>query len=440
MCRIVRPGDPDYDQARTDFNLRFDVRPQAILFACNTADVVDGVRMARDKGIELRARAGGHSFEAYSLVEDGLVIDVSPIAHVRVAKDLRTARIGAGIKLGEVYRQLWDASHLAIPAGSCPTVGATGLTLGGGFGFLSRQRGLTCDAIVEAEMVTADGDVVRASEDENPDLFWALRGGGGGNFGIVTELTFRVEPIGDVALTVLLWPPEQLSEMIDGWQRWTVGIDRRLVSVTYFPPPDQSPRVVALLDGAPDELRALIQPLLEVGTPKLEIPPYSTPWIDFTRSFGGSLAAPIKINGIPSKFKSSSAYLFELLPPEAIATMIENLRRAPGLDYVQFDNWGGAVSDVAPDSTAFFHRGALASLQLWSSWADDSEEPAHLAWVDAIRRAMLPWTRGAYVNYIDGDIADWPVRYHGDNFDRLRQVKRAWDPENVFHFPQSIPP
>jgi FAD/FMN-containing dehydrogenase len=148
----------------------------------------------------------------------------------------------------------------------------------------------------------------------------------------------------------------------------------------------------------------------------------------------------MKIDGAPQKFKNSSGFISQPLPPEAIATMIENLGSAPGLDYVQFDNYGGAVSEVAPNATAFFHRDALASLQFRASWEDDSEESAHVAWVNRIREAMLPWTRGAYVNYIDGNIPDWPAQYHGDNFERLRQVKRAWDPENVFHFPQSIPP
>ncbi len=171
MCRIVRPGDSDYDSVRTDFNLRFDVRPRAILFACNVADVVEGIRWARDEGIDLRPRAGGHSYEGYSLVEDGLVIDISPIAHLEVSPDQQQARIGGGIRLADAYERLWAIDQLAIPAGTCGSVGLGGLALGGGFGLLSRQRGLTCDALVEAEMVTADGVVVRANESRESDLF-----------------------------------------------------------------------------------------------------------------------------------------------------------------------------------------------------------------------------------------------------------------------------
>jgi FAD/FMN-containing dehydrogenase len=438
MCRIVRPGDPDYDGARAEFNRRFDVYPRAILFACSTDDVVQGVRMARDKGVGLCARAGGHSFEGYSLLEDGWVIDVSQIRHVQVAEDRRSARVGAGVKLGEVYRQLWDAGQLVIPGGTCPSVGLTGLTLGGGFGLLSRRRGLTCDALIEAEMVTAGGEVVRANENQNPDLFWALRGGGGGNFGIVTELIFRVEPIGDVAVASMSWPWEQIRDVTDAWQRWAPAVDRRLVSIIGLVPPAQPLVLFAFHDGTVDELRALMQPITKVGTPTLDV--QAARWIDLTRGSTGRPGVTTPKNGIPTRFKGSSAYLYEPLPSEAIGAIVENLSSAPGTDDIlQLDNYGGAVADIAPDATAFFHRGALASLQFWAEWREGVENAAHLAWVDRFRRDLLPWTRGAYVNYIDGDIADWPAQYHGTNFDRLRQVKRDWDPDDVFHFPQSIP-
>lgn len=443
MCRVVRPGDADYDSARSEFNLRFDVRPRAILFACNTDDVAQGVRWARDQGIELRARAGGHSYEGYSVVEDGLVIDISPIAHVEVFPDGSKARIGAGISLGDAYQKLWDAGRLAIPGGTCGTVGLAGLTLGGGFGLLSRRRGLTCDALAEAEMVTADGGVVRASESQNSDLFWALRGGGGGNFGIVTELTFRVQPVGDLALSFISWPWEQLADMLDAWQRWAPGIDRRLVSAAYCPDPSQSPWVAAYLDGRPDELQSLTEPLLKIGTPTVDVPPMAVPWIDIAGIASGSLRTPT-IDGAPAKFKASSAYISDLLSSKAIAALIENLRIAPGsgshFNFAQFDNLGGAVGDVAPDATAFVHRGSLASLLFYADWTDDADQQAQVGWVDAFRNAMLPWSDGAYINYIDRNILDWPAQYYGDNFARLRQVKTAWDPANVFRFPQSIPP
>jgi FAD/FMN-containing dehydrogenase len=444
MCRIVRPGDSDYDSVRTDFNLRFDVRPRAILFACNAADVVEGIRWARDEGIDLRPRAGGHSYEGYSLVEDGLVIDISPIAHLEVSPDQRQARIGGGIRLADAYERLWAIDQLAIPAGTCGSVGLGGLALGGGFGLLSRQRGLTCDALVEAELVTADGVVVRANESVESDLFWALRGGGGGNFGIVTELVFRVQPVGEMAISLIRWPREQLAEMLDAWQRWAPGIDRRLFSVSLCPDPSQLPRVWSYLEGTPAELQSLIQPLLDVGTPTIAIPPRAVSWIDLVRGSYGPPEYLPTIDGTAAKFKSSSVYMFELLPSDAIATLSENLRRAPGsppdMNFVQFDNMGGAVGDVSPEATAFVHRRALANLHFYSSWSDDAEEPAHVQWIDAFRKAMLPWASGAYVNYIDANIPDWPDQYYGSNFERLRRVKTDWDPANVFHFPQSIPP
>jgi len=199
-CRIVRPGDPDYEEARTDFNTRFSIFPRAILFACCARDVADAIVWARRHGVPIRARSGGHSYEAYSLVDDGLVIDVTQLDRVRVRHHDRIATVGAGAALLDVYQAMWDQAQVAFPGGSCSTVGVAGLTLGGGFGLLSRQLGLTCDALLEGEMVTADGEIVRASDRENRDLFWALRGGGGGNFGIVTELVFRVHPVTNVSL------------------------------------------------------------------------------------------------------------------------------------------------------------------------------------------------------------------------------------------------
>ncbi|HME91636.1 MAG TPA: BBE domain-containing protein, partial [Myxococcaceae bacterium] len=213
----------------------------------------------------------------------------------------------------------------------------------------------------------------------------------------------------------------------------------RLFSTIGLVPPPQAVGLFALHDGSPDELRALIQPLAKVGTPELDIA--TLPWIDLTRGLNEPRSVLAPQGGVPPRFKGSSAYLYKPLPPEAIDTIVDNLTSAPGDgDLLQLDNYGGAVADVAPDATAFFHRGALASLQFWAQWYDAAEDAAQVAWVEQFRSALLPWTRGAYVNYIDGDIADWPVQYHGDNFDQLRQVKRDWDPNDVFHFPQSIPP
>ena len=446
-CRIVRPGDPDYDSARADFNARFSLHPRAILYACSARDVADGIAWARRNDVPIRARSGGHSYEAYSLVDDGLVIDVSPLDRVRVHARNGTATIGAGATLLDVYAGLWDQARVTIAGGSCGSVGITGLTLGGGFGLLSRQLGLTCDALVEAEMVTADGEVVRASDREHQDLFWALRGGGGGNFGIVTELVFRTHAIGDVSLCNLSRSFSDLPAALRAWQAWTPTIHRRLVSVLLLPQAPQSVGLLCQLNGAPTELGQLVQPLVDAGF-ALSAAPRALPFIDAVRELGAPLALvaaaglSVRVDaGDTVKFKNSSGYAMAPLPDAAIARLVAELEAAPGPNnFVQLDSYGGAIADLDARATAFAHRAAQFSLQYSAYWDDDADAAANIRWIRGVRRALAPFTAGAYVNYIDGDIGDWPAAYYAENFGRLRRVKRDWDRDDVFRFAQSIPP
>ncbi|MCY0989542.1 FAD-binding oxidoreductase [Nannocystis sp. ILAH1] len=228
--RVVYPGDPDYAAARRDYNLRIDVRPSAIVFAQQPLDVQSAVAWARANGVPPAMRSGRHSYEGFSLVENGIVIDVSSLDSVEYDDATGLAKIGAGAQLLPIYEALAHR-NVTIPGGSCPTVGIAGLTLGGGFGLLGRSRGLTCDSLVEVEMVDAKGGIVLASETRNSELFWALRGGGGGNFGVVTSFTFRAAPIGPVAIYRIQWPWEQIQAVTAAWQAWAPGTDRRLVSI-----------------------------------------------------------------------------------------------------------------------------------------------------------------------------------------------------------------
>ena len=241
--------------------------PRRSSSAARVADVQNAVRWARQQGIPLRARSGGHSYEGWSVVDGGLVIDVGGLTDIAVDTARGEAVVGAGVRLRDLYRRLADYG-VAIPAGTCPGVGIAGLTLGGGIGFLSRQYGLTCDNLLAVELVGAQGDVLRASEEENPDLFWALRGGGGGNFGIATAFTFRVHRIGEVAVFEMTWPWDDVAEVLDAWQRWAPFADDRLT--VGFAVPDPGAGVVIAsgqFTGSRTELHTLIEPLLRAGTP-----------------------------------------------------------------------------------------------------------------------------------------------------------------------------
>jgi len=212
--RVIWPRDPDYEDARRDFNSRLSRFPAAIVICDDVRDVQHAIRWAREERVPLSARSGGHSYEAFSVLDDGLVVDLSELNAVDIDRQRGEAIVGAGVRLGDLYRRLGDGDF-TLSAGTCPSVGIAGLTLGGGFGFLSRQDGLTCDNLLAVDMVAADGALVHVSAQEQPDLFWALRGGGGGNFGIATSFTFRVRTIGDVALFRVTWSWDELPEVFD---------------------------------------------------------------------------------------------------------------------------------------------------------------------------------------------------------------------------------
>jgi FAD/FMN-containing dehydrogenase len=432
--RVIWPQDSAYDEARQSFNARFSRFPTVVVVCHNTDDVQNAVGWARQEGMPLRARSGGHSYEAFSVVDDGLVIDVAGLTEVNLDVSRGEATVGAGVRLLDCYRRLWDYG-VTIPAGTCPGIGIAGLTLGGGIGFLSRQYGLTCDNLVAIDVVDADGRALRASEETHADLFWALRGGGGGNFGIATAFTFRVYPIGDVVTCTVTWPWDDVAEVFDTWQRWAPFADERLcVALAVSHPSTGAISATGLFTGAAPELPLLLEPLLQAGTPE---PPViqSLPYVTAVEQFAGP---PVAYGSV--RFKNSSAIAYEPLPTEAIATLVDHVRAAPfASDLVGFFPLGGAIAAIDPAATAFPHRTAHFDLQYQAYWWDDTAAEASLAWVRDLRAAMAPYTTGAYVNYIDADLPDWESAYYGTNLPRLKHVKTDYDPNDVFNGPQTIP-
>jgi FAD/FMN-containing dehydrogenase len=430
--RVIWPRDPAYEEARWDFNTRVSRFPAAIVTCSDTRDVQNAIGWALQEGRPLRARSGGHSYEAFSTVDGGLVVDLGGMSEVVVDARRGEARVGAGVRLLDLYRRLWDHGR-TLAAGTCPSVGIAGLTLGGGFGFLSRQDGLTCDTLLAVDLVDASGDVLRASADERPDLFWALRGGGGGNFGIATSFTFRLRAIEDVALFRVTWPWDDVAEVLDVWQRWAPFVDERLVAE--FHVPDSRVGTVTSVGqfaGAATELEDLLWPLLQVGTPSSRWV-WSVPFLTAVEYFAGPEIAH-------STFKNTGAFAYEPLSPAAIATFIEQMRASPSeRNLVGLYPFGGAIAAVDPAATAFVHRRALFNLQYQAYWDDPADEQANVTWVRDFRTAMLAYTIGTYVNFVDADLADWATAYYGANFDRLVEVKAEYDPDDVFRGPQSIP-
>ncbi len=444
--RVVLPGQPDYDEARRCYNGRVSLLPAAIVFCRHAWDAANAVRWARRRGLPLRARSGRHSYEGYSCVDDGVVVDVSPMRHIHIDRARRTVRVGAGVTLLELSEALWE-HRLALPGGSCPTVGIAGLTLGGGYGLLSRSLGLTCDNLLAVEMVMADGRVLHADVRRHADLLWACRGGGGGNFGVVTAFTFRVHPISQVSIYNIVWDWTALEDVLNAWQGWAPVVDGRLTSILKLRA--QATGTVSSVGqfvGPPEELAALLKPLSGLGTPQ-EVSVESVPYMDAVHIFAGLRPDyrrwRMDWHRDHMPFKNASDYADRPLGSEAARTLQHFLGTAPSSGcLVQFEAYGGAISQVPPTATAFPHRaGVLCNLQYQAYWNRPEEAPANLAWVRQFRQAMRPYVTGAaYANYCDADLKDATEAYYGPNRARLARIKTLYDPQDVFLFPQSIRP
>jgi FAD/FMN-containing dehydrogenase len=440
--RVVGRTDPGYDAARVLFDTTFDgVRPLAVAYCASADDVARALGWARRHGIRVAPRCGGHSYGGYSTTP-GLVLDVSRLSTVSVQGT--RAVVGGGARLVDVYERL-GASGLAIPGGSCATVGISGLTLGGGHGFLSRKWGLTADNVLGLELVTADGRRVACGPTDHADLFWACRGGGGGNFGVVTRWTFRAHSLATVSTFEIDWPIDQLAKVLAAWQAFIVTAPDELFSVLSLAGDGGVARVAAVgqLIGTKPALDALLAPLASAGAPTRVATLERAP-LDAVRMWAGCRtldACHLGGDLRRATFSAKSDFFRKPLPAAAAAVITSALRAAPGRGRLLLDSYGGAINRVPKNATAFVHRDALASGQYLAYWTRPAEAAQSRAWLRGFYAAMRPYASGeAYQNYIDPELATWRTAYYGSNFKRLVAVKKRYDPENVFRFAQSIPP
>jgi len=439
---VVGRSSAGYDRVRLVYNTRYDAYMPLAVVRCRTlADVQKTIRWARRHGIRIAPRSGGHSYGGYSSVPGGVIVDVSALARVSVLPGGR-AIVGAGAKLIDVYSGL--AQHgVAIPAGSCATVGIGGQALGGGIGFLSRKLGTTSDNLTALTLVTADGEARTCSATENADLYWACRGGGGGNFGIATQYTFRAARISTVATFGVEWPWAQARAVIAAWQGWAPHAPDELFSVCNI---SSAPaiHVSGQLVGTTARLHTLLGPLLSVGTPTLTSLKQRR-FLEAAEYWAG--CAPVSEcrlaplgNQTRATFAAKSDYVRRPLSATAISTILQAIPRAPVRGSLLLDSYGGALNRVPKGATAFAHRDSLCSCQYLSAWDNPADGPASIGWIRSFYAAMRPYVSGeAYVNYIDPDLAGNPRAYYGQNLPRLVSIKRRFDPANVFRFRQSIP-
>jgi FAD/FMN-containing dehydrogenase len=461
---LVRPGDPSYPVAKQLYNERFDgISPSAIAYCHTVADVQRCVDFARRHGLPVAARSGGHSYGGYSLCP-GLVVDVTRMGTVQATEGRHTVTVGAGARLIDVYATLGEAG-LLLPGGSCPTVGIAGLTLGGGVSVFGRRFGLTCDHLRAVDLVTADGTLRRCSHHRHEDLFWASQGGGGGNFGVATSFTFDVHPIPPLALFTLVWPWAAAGDVLNAWLEWIPSTPHELwancqllSSGAAGGPQPLTVKVTGVFCGSATSLAGVLQPLRSaVGA----APAYDfagpEAYLDAMLIEAGCEGLSVAACHLPSQnpagtlsrssYAAKSAYVV-LAPPaagisaftDAVVAAYEAVPDAGGA--VIFDAYGGAINGVPPSATAFVHRNAISGVQWACSWysgAPPSVADEAQAWLSSTAQSVQPYVTGAYQNYIDPTLADWQQAYYGANLRRLVEIKRKVDPDDFFHFAQSIP-
>jgi FAD/FMN-containing dehydrogenase len=431
---LVMPDAPDYEHARRAWNGMIDKRPQAIVYCAEPQDVVHALEFARSEAAPLAVRSGGHNV-AGLCVCDGVVIDLSHMKGIAVDPERRIVRAEAGVNLGE-FDVATQAHRLATTMGVNSDTGIAGLTLGGGFGKLGRRYGLTCDNLLSAEMVTADGRIVRASFEENVDLFWGLRGGGG-NFGIVTAFTYRVHPVGPKLLAgSVVYPYDQARSAMRFYAEFSRNAPDALsldAALAMMPSGEKVFSVSVCYDGPIAEGEQVIRPLREFGSPVADRIA-AVPYLQIQSA--GDAVFP---RGRRYYWK---AQFMRELTDAAIDALIEVYAAAPSLDaLLVLQQVGGAISRVPKHATAYVHRDALYDCFPVAIWDNPEDDDAHVRWARDVWQAMRAFsTGGVYANNLGDEGADRVESAYGENYPKLVQLKDKYDPFNLFRLNQNIRP
>jgi FAD/FMN-containing dehydrogenase len=441
-----RPDHDAYDDARAVYNAMIDRRPALIARCAGVADVVDAVNLAREKGLPLAIRCGGHSVAGKGVCDDGLLIDLSGMKGVHVDPEARIARANAGVLWGEFDRET-QLFGLATPGGRMTTTGVGGFTLGGGYAWISTKHGLACDNLMSAQVVTADGRVVEASEDQNADLLWGLRGGGG-NFGVVTSYEFRLHELGPIAMAGLaIHSMDNAREVARAWRDWVEGAPDEVctaLGILRAPPEPFIPAelqgqpvlgVLAMYAGAAEEGARVLRPLKQdVGPPAVDLIDHM-PYTAFQ-----AIVDPFSPKGWLNYHRGEH---LAALPDDAIDAYVEHGARvgSPMSQMILFRH-GGAIARVPEDATAASHRDAPYMWHPIAAWSDPAESEREIGWVRASSAAMAPFTTGGvYLNF-EQDEGERHVRagYSPEKYARLVALKDKYDPDNLFRINQNIAP
>jgi len=441
---IIRPGDVEYEKARSVWNGMIDKHPAMIVRCAGVADVITAVNFARRNDIPISVRGGGHNVAGNALCNGGMVIDLSRMKAIRVDPETGHARAEGGVSWGEFDRET-QIYGLATPGGIVSTTGIAGFTLGGGIGWLMRKYGLACDNLISADVITAEGRFLKASAEQNQDLFWGIRGGGG-NFGIVTSFKYRLHPVGPVTAGRMIYAFEKAWDVMKFYKNYLAEVPDELSTMVAFMTASSTPSLPATLHGRPavsiivcytgppKSGEEILRPLRKAFIPEIDsirVVPYT----ELQTMFDGE--APW---GLKNYWKSE--YLAEI-SDGAIETIIEFASRfSSSISQIHIQHLQGAVGRVGEAETAFSHRNAAFVVNIVSKWHSAAESERHIQWTRDLAQAITPFaTGGVYVNFL-GDEGDGRVRaaYGPAKYQQLSEIKKKYDPENFFYLNQNIKP
>ena len=433
---VVTKESPNYEECCLSWNRAIEKHPLVIVYCQENQDVIQAIKWAKQYGVPFRIRSGTHHYEGYSTGDQLLVIDVSCMNRIELNET--TVKVQGGVRNRELYEAVCGAGY-PFPGGGCPTVGVAGYTLGGGWGYSSRLFGLGCDQLIEAEVITAEGQLIVANANQHEDLFWALRGSGGGNFGVVTSLTYRLpEKIEMATLINIDYEHVGFAKVVDvalRYQRFFKNLDRRLnlkMAMYNSETKGKGVKLTGLFYGSKEEAQDLLS-LFQDAT-------------DFDFDYMTVLQANREIQDSHPEFemyRSGGRFIHRDYSADELLNMLDLIdERAQGSLYtaITFYGLGGAIADIEKDETAFYYRDASFILGFQSVWEDPKYRAINNEWVLERFNVLATYTRGSFINFPIVQPGDYEKNYYGDNLEALKAVKRKYDPEGIFHFEQAIKP
>lgn len=430
--KVVTPYDKEYPFLRLVYNRAINKFPIALVYCYNDFDISNAIKWCRKNKVELRIRTGGHNYEGYSTANAVLVIDTTYMNNVYIDTTKDIAKIQAGTRLWKVYSTLAKEGY-AFAGGTCPTVGISGLVLGGGIGLSSRIFGLTSDNLLSLNLIDSRGSSIKANKQVNSDLFWACNGAGSGNFGVATNYTFKIHKVNKVTVIQLRWDKTSRSKFMELWQHWLKTADRRISCFAGFN--KEGIYLNAFFYGYEYEAKEVLKDFLLLPNLLEESSFKYVSFIDAVKDIGAFYVPP-------NRFKATGRFVYKPLSKENINRLVDYVDASPdgAVCNIRLYTLGGAINEVPIDASAYFYRNASYILGITAEWEKDIKEGLYINWVNQVFNYMKPLTHGSYVNFPYSELKYYGYEYWGKNYCKLREVKSKYDPDNFFRFQQSIEP